>query len=132
PEAQVRGCQPMGRLAAWAVSGVEPEIMGVAPVSAVRQLLARTEMALDDIDLIELNEAFAAQSVAVIRELGADPEKVNVNGGAIALGHPVGATGAILVTKLLFELQRRDQEWGIVTMCIGGGQGIAALLQRAG
>jgi len=105
--------------------------MGIAPISAVRLLLARAGMALGDIDLIELNEAFAAQSVAVIRELGVDPEKVNVNGGAIALGHPVGATGAILVTKLLYELQHRDQEWGIVTLCIGGGQGIAALFQRA-
>jgi acetyl-CoA C-acetyltransferase len=129
-EAQARGCRPMGRLAGWAVAGVDPEVMGIAPVDAVRKLLDRTGMALDDIDLIELNEAFAAQSVAVIRALHADPEKVNVNGGAIALGHPVGATGAILATKLLYELQRRDKEWGIVTLCIGGGQGIASLFQR--
>jgi acetyl-CoA C-acetyltransferase len=129
-EADARGCRPMGRLAAWAVAGVEPEIMGVAPIAAVRKLLAKAGMALGDIDLIELNEAFAAQSVAVIRALDADPERVNVNGGAIALGHPVGATGAILATKLLYELQRRDKEWGIVTLCIGGGQGIASLFQR--
>jgi acetyl-CoA C-acetyltransferase len=129
-EAVARGCRPMGRLAAWAVAGVEPEIMGIAPITAVRKLLAKAGMALSDIDLIELNEAFAAQSVAVIRALDADPEKVNVNGGAIALGHPVGATGAILATKLLYELQRRDKEWGIVTLCIGGGQGIASLFQR--
>jgi acetyl-CoA C-acetyltransferase len=129
-EADARGCRPMGRLVAWAVAGVEPEIMGVAPIAAVRKLLAKAGMALGDIDLIELNEAFAAQSVAVIRALDADPERVNVNGGAIALGHPVGATGAILATKLLYELQRRDKEWGIVTLCIGGGQGIASLFQR--
>ena len=129
-EAVARGCRPIGRLVAWAVAGVEPEIMGIAPITAVRKLLAKAGMALSDIDLIELNEAFAAQSVAVIRALDADPEKVNVNGGAIALGHPVGATGAILATKLLYELQRRDREWGIVTLCIGGGQGIASLFQR--
>jgi acetyl-CoA C-acetyltransferase len=129
-EAVARGCRPIGRLVAWAVAGVEPEIMGIAPITAVRKLLAKAGMALSDIDLIELNEAFAAQSVAVIRALDADPEKVNVNGGAIALGHPVGATGAILATKLLYELQRRDKEWGIVTLCIGGGQGIASLFQR--
>ncbi len=129
-EADARGCRPMGRLVAWAVAGVEPEIMGVAPITAVRKLLARAGMALGDVDLIELNEAFAAQSVAVIRALDADPERVNVNGGAIALGHPVGATGAILATKLLYELQRRDKEWGIVTLCIGGGQGLASLFQR--
>ncbi len=129
-DAQARGCTPMGRLVSWAVSGVEPEIMGIAPITAVQKLLRQAGMTLGDIDLIELNEAFAAQALAVIRELGADLEKVNVNGGAIALGHPVGATGAILTTKLLFELQRRDKEWGVVTMCIGGGQGIASLFQR--
>ena len=129
-DAQARGCQPLGRLVAWAVAGVEPEVMGIAPITAVRKLLALAGMTLDDIDLIELNEAFAAQSIAVLRELDADPEKVNVNGGAIALGHPVGATGAILATKLLYELQRRNKEWGIVTLCIGGGQGIASLFQR--
>lgn len=129
-DAAARGCRPLGRLVAWAVAGIEPEIMGAAPINAVRKLLAKVHMTLRDIDLIELNEAFAAQSLAVIRELGANPEKVNVNGGAIALGHPVGATGAVLTTKLLYEMQRRDREWGIVTLCIGGGQGIASLFQR--
>ncbi len=129
-DARARGCTAMGRLVSWAVAGVEPEIMGIAPIYAVRKLLDQAGMSLDDIDLIELNEAFAAQAVAVIRELGADAARVNVNGGAIALGHPVGATGAILVTKLLHELHRRDKEWGIVTLCIGGGQGIATLFQR--
>jgi acetyl-CoA C-acetyltransferase len=129
-EALARGCRSLGRLVAWAVAGVEPEIMGIAPAAAVRTLLVKAGMALGDIDLIELNEAFAAQAVAVIRELGADPARVNVNGGAIALGHPVGATGAVLVTKLLHALQDQDKEWGIVSLCIGGGQGIAALFQR--
>jgi len=129
-DARARGCTAMGRLVSWAVAGVEPKIMGIAPIYAVRKLLDQAGMSLDDIDLIELNEAFAAQAVAVIRELGADAARVNVNGGAIALGHPVGATGAILVTKLLHELHRRDKEWGIVTLCIGGGQGIATLFQR--
>lgn len=120
----------MARLVSWAVAGVEPEVMGIAPIFAMRKLLEQAGMALADIDLIELNEAFAAQSLAVIRELGADQDKVNVNGGAIALGHPVGATGAILSAKLLYELKHRDKEWGVVTMCIGGGQGIASLFQR--
>ena len=129
-DAQARGCRPMGRLVAWAVAGVEPEIMGIAPVAAVQRLVAKVGMTLGDIDLIELNEAFAAQAIAVIKELGVDPARVNVNGGAIALGHPVGATGTILVTKLLYALQDHDKEWGIVSLCIGGGQGIAALFQR--
>jgi len=113
-----------------AVAGIAPEIMGVAPIFAVQNLLKKVGMTINDIDLMELNEAFAAQAVAVIRELEIDPEKVNPNGGAIALGHPVGATGAILTVKLAYELKRRKAEWGIVTMCIGGGQGIATLFRN--
>jgi acetyl-CoA C-acetyltransferase len=113
-----------------AVAAISPEIMGVAPIFAVQNLLKKVGMTINDIDLMELNEAFAAQAVAVIRELEIDPEKVNPNGGAIALGHPVGATGAILTVKLAYELQRQQLEWGIVTMCIGGGQGIATLYRN--
>jgi acetyl-CoA C-acetyltransferase len=113
-----------------AVAAIAPEIMGVAPIFAVQSLLKKAGLTIDDIDLMELNEAFAAQAVAVIRELEIDPDKVNPNGGAIALGHPVGATGAILTVKLMHELKRRQAEWGIVTMCIGGGQGIATLFRN--
>jgi acetyl-CoA C-acetyltransferase len=113
-----------------AVAAITPEIMGVAPIFAVQKLLKKVGMTVNDIDLMELNEAFAAQAVAVIRELEIDPEKVNPNGGAIALGHPVGATGAILTVKLAYELKRQQKEWGIVTMCIGGGQGIATLFRN--
>ncbi|HSO93593.1 MAG TPA: acetyl-CoA C-acyltransferase, partial [Candidatus Dormibacteraeota bacterium] len=101
-----------------------------APIFAVQNLLKKVGMTINDIDLVELNEAFAAQAVAVIRELEIDPAKVNPNGGAIALGHPVGATGAILTVKLAYELKRQQKEWGIVTMCIGGGQGIATLYRN--
>ncbi len=113
-----------------AVAAISPEIMGVAPIFAVQNLLKKVGMTINDIDLMELNEAFAAQAVAVVRELEIDPEKVNPNGGAIALGHPVGATGAILTVKLAYELKRQQKEWGIVTMCIGGGQGIATLYRN--
>ncbi|MDQ6709400.1 MAG: thiolase family protein, partial [Candidatus Dormibacteraeota bacterium] len=113
-----------------AVAAISPEIMGVAPIFAVQNLLKKVGLTINDIDLMELNEAFAAQAVAVIRELEIDPEKVNPNGGAIALGHPVGATGAILTVKLAYELKRQQKEWGIVTMCIGGGQGIATLYRN--
>ena len=124
------GVTPQLEWVADAVAGVAPEIMGVAPIFAVQNLLKKVGMTINDIDLMELNEAFAAQAVAVIRELEIDPEKVNPNGGAIALGHPVGATGAILTVKLAYELKRRQAEWGIVTMCIGGGQGIATLFRN--
>jgi acetyl-CoA C-acetyltransferase len=124
------GVTPQLEWVADAVAGVAPEIMGVAPIFAVQNLLKKVGMTINDIDLMELNEAFAAQAVAVIRELEIDPEKVNPNGGAIALGHPVGATGAILTVKLAYELKRRKAEWGIVTMCIGGGQGIATLFRN--
>ena len=128
-EAERRGVRPLGRLLAWHVAGVEPALMGMGPVPATRGLLARTGLALQDIDLVELNEAFASQAVACIRELGLDEERVNVLGGAIALGHPIAATGAILVANLLHELDRRGGRYGLVTACIGGGQGIAALFE---
>ncbi|HEV3461396.1 MAG TPA: thiolase family protein [Candidatus Dormibacteraeota bacterium] len=124
------GVTPQLEWVADAVAGIAPEIMGVAPIVAVQNLLRKVGMTINDIDLMELNEAFAAQAVAVIRELEIDPDKVNPNGGAIALGHPVGATGAILTVKLAYELKRRQAEWGIVTMCIGGGQGIATLFRN--
>jgi acetyl-CoA C-acetyltransferase len=118
------------RVLAYASCGVDPAIMGIGPVPAVRKVLERTGMTLDDVGVIELNEAFAAQSLAVIDELGLDEEKVNPNGGAIALGHPIAATGAAITTKILDEMERADHEIGLVTLCIGGGQGIALLLGR--
>ncbi len=129
--AAAEGWQPWLRLTAVAVAGVEPAVMGYAPTFAIRKVLDQTGMTPNDIHLMELNEAFAAQAVPVIRDTGFDEEKVNVNGGAIALGHPVGATGAILTIKLMHELRRRSQEFGLVTMCIGGGQAIAAIFQNA-
>jgi acetyl-CoA acetyltransferase len=129
-KAEALGVTPQLEWVADAVAGIAPEIMGVAPIFAVQHLLKKMGMTVNDIDLMELNEAFAAQAVAVIRELEIDPEKVNPNGGAIALGHPVGATGAVLTVKLAHELKRRQVEWGIVTMCIGGGQGIATLFRN--
>ncbi len=128
--AEAQGSEPLLRLVAWAVSGIDPEVMGYAPALAIPAVLEKTGLTLDDIDLIELNEAFAAQAVAVIRDAGLDPEKTNVDGGAIALGHPVGATGAILTIKLMRALERIDGRRGIVTMCIGGGQGMAAIFER--
>ena len=124
------GVQAQLEWVADAVAAISPEIMGVAPIFAVQNLLKKVGRTINDVDLMELNEAFAAQAVAVIRELEIDPEKVNPNGGAIALGHPVGATGAILTVKLAYELKRQQKEWGIVTMCIGGGQGIATLYRN--
>ncbi|HEY8679200.1 MAG TPA: thiolase family protein [Candidatus Dormibacteraeota bacterium] len=129
-KARELGVTPQLEWVADAVAAISPEIMGVAPIFAVQNLLKKVGMTINDIDLMELNEAFAAQAVAVIRELEIDPEKVNPNGGAIALGHPVGATGAILTVKLAYELKRQGLEWGIVTMCIGGGQGIATLFRN--
>jgi len=114
----------------FADAGCDPQIMGEGPVHAVRKLLKKTGLTLDDIDLIELNEAFASQSLRCVRELGIDPDKLNVNGGAIALGHPFAATGIILVTKMVYEMNRRDAKRGIVTFCIGGGLGVAALFER--
>lgn len=124
------GLQPIGRLVSCAVAGVHPRIMGVGPVKAVPKALKQAGMSLKDIDLIELNEAFASQSVAVIRQLGLDPDIVNVNGGAIALGHPLGCTGCKLTIQLLHDLKRLNKKYGIVTACVGGGQGIAGVIER--
>lgn len=123
------GLKPIARYLGFAVGGVAPDIMGIGPVEAVPKVLKQTGLTLGDIDLIELNEAFAAQSLAVIRELGMDEEKVNVNGGAIAMGHPLGCTGAKLTTQILYELKRRDQQIGLVTMCVGGGMGAAGIFE---
>lgn len=121
---------PLARIVGYAHAGVEPGIMGIGPIPAVRNLLARTGMKAEDFDIIESNEAFAAQALAVNRELGFDPAKVNPDGGAIALGHPVGATGVLLTVKALYHLQRTGGRYGLVTMCIGGGQGIALAIER--
>ncbi len=129
-KAEALGLRPILRFVGFNVGGVRPEVMGIGPVAAVPRVLGRTGLALSDIDLIELNEAFASQSVAVIRELGLDPEIVNVNGGAIALGHPLGCTGAKLTVQLMHEMGRRDAELGMVTMCIGGGMGAAGIFER--
>jgi len=129
-KAESLGVKPLGVYRGFQVTGVPPELMGIGPIAAIPRLLEKTGVSLDAIDLFELNEAFAAQAVAVIRELGLDPEKVNVNGGAIALGHPLGATGAKLTASLLYELKRRNARYGIVTMCIGGGMGAAGLFER--
>ena len=124
------GVEPLGAFVASAVAGVDPAVMGIGPVPAVRKLLARADITAADLDLVELNEAFASQSLAVVRELGLDEERVNVNGGAIAIGHPLGMSGARLVVSLLHELRRRDGRYGVATMCVGVGQGQAALFQR--
>lgn len=129
-KAEELGLTPLVRFVGFAVAGVRPEIMGVGPIKAIPKVLERTGLTLDDIDLIELNEAFAAQSLAVIRELGLDPEKVNVNGGAIALGHPLGCTGSKLTVQLINEMKRRNSKYGMVTMCIGGGMGAAGIFEN--
>ena len=128
--AKSQGLAVKARLVGYSMAGVEPSLMGLGPIPAVQQLLAKTGLSLSNIDVIESNEAFAAQVMAVSQTLGLDPLKVNPNGGAIALGHPVGATGAILLVKTLYELERIDGQFGLVTLCIGGGQGIALLVQR--
>jgi acetyl-CoA acyltransferase len=129
-KAEALGLQPLVKFISFNVGGVRPEIMGVGPISAVPRVLARSGVKLNDIDLIELNEAFAAQAVAVIRELGLDEEKTNVNGGAIALGHPLGCTGAKLTVQIINEMKRRDVGLGMVTMCIGGGMGAAGIFEN--
>jgi 3-oxoadipyl-CoA thiolase len=130
--AQALGAEPLGTFLGSAVAGVDPRVMGIGPIPAVRKLLRRTGIAIEDIDLVELNEAFASQSLAVIRELGLDPDRVNVNGGAIAIGHPLGMSGARLVVSLLHELRRRQGRYGVATLCVGVGQGQAALFGREG
>jgi len=122
--------EPLGAFVGSAVAGVDPRVMGIGPIPAVRKLLDRAGVAVDDLELVELNEAFASQSLVVIRELGLDPEKVNVNGGAIAIGHPLGMSGARLVVTLLHELRRREGRYGLATLCVGVGQGQAALFER--
>jgi acetyl-CoA acetyltransferase family protein len=124
-----RGLKPLGRIVSWGVAGVDPKLMGRGPVPATKVALEKAGLSLDSIDLIEVNEAFAAQYLAVEKELGLDREKVNVNGGAIALGHPLGATGTRLVITLLYELRRRKKKYGLATACIGGGQGIAMVVE---
>jgi acetyl-CoA acyltransferase len=129
-KAESMGLKPLVRFVGFAVGGVPPEIMGIGPIVAVPKVLELTSMSLDDMDLIELNEAFASQSLAVIRELGLNEEITNVNGGAIALGHPLGCTGAKLTTQIIYEMRRRDVQFGLVTMCIGSGQGAAGIFER--
>jgi acetyl-CoA acetyltransferase family protein len=129
-KARELGIEPLGTFVGSAVAGVDPRVMGIGPIPAVRKLLARTGVDVSELDLVELNEAFASQSLAVIRELGLDHEKVNVNGGAIALGHPLGMSGARLVVSLLHELRRRGGRYGLATLCVGVGQGQAALFTR--
>lgn len=129
-EAEKRGLEPLARVTGWAVAGVDPNIMGIGPVPATQKLLAKMGLKLDDIDLIEINEAFAAQVIACDRELHFNPDRLNVTGGAIAHGHPIAATGSMLITKLAYELKRRGGKRGLVTACIGGGQGIALVIER--
>jgi acetyl-CoA C-acetyltransferase len=128
--AEKKGLHPMARLVSYGHAGIDPKIMGLGPVTAVKNALAKAGLKLADIDVIESNEAFAAQALGVNKELGLDPAKVNPNGGAVALGHPIGATGALLTVKCMYELQRTHKRYGLVTMCIGGGQGIAAIIER--
>jgi acetyl-CoA C-acetyltransferase len=129
-EAKKRGIAPMARIVSGAHAGVDPSIMGSGPIPASRKALAKAGWTVADLDLIEANEAFAAQACAVNKDLGLDPEKVNVNGGAIAIGHPIGASGARVLTTLLYEMQKRDAKKGLATLCIGGGMGIAMCVER--
>jgi acetyl-CoA acyltransferase len=129
-KAKERGLAPMGRFVAFATAGVEPERFGIGPVPAIQKALKLAGLRLEQIDLIELNEAFAAQVLACLKVLPIDPEKLNVNGGAIALGHPLGCTGAKLTTSILYEMKRRNARYGMVTMCVGGGMGAAGIFER--
>jgi acetyl-CoA acyltransferase len=129
-KARAMGLKPLARLVAYATAGVPPEVMGIGPVAAIPKVLKQAGLKLENIDLIELNEAFAVQALAVMREAGLDPSKVNVNGGAIALGHPLGCTGSKLTATLLYEMQRRGVRYGMVTMCVGGGMGAAGIFER--
>jgi acetyl-CoA C-acetyltransferase len=129
-EAEKRGLKPLARVVAYGHGGVDHKIMGMGPVPATQQALEKAGLTLDDMDLIELNEAFAAQALGVIRELGLDPDRPNPNGSGISLGHPIGATGAILAVKTVHELQRTGGRYGLASMCIGGGQGVTAIFER--
>ena len=129
-EAARRGIQPLARIVSWATAGVDPQIMGTGPIPASRKALEKAGWSVADIELVEANEAFAAQACAVNKDLGWDPSKVNVNGGAIALGHPIGASGARVLITLLHEMQKRDAKKGLATLCIGGGMGIALTVAR--
>ena len=129
-EAEKRGITPLARIVSWATAGVDPAVMGTGPIPASRAALKRAGWSKDDLDLIEANEAFAAQACAVNKDLGWDTSKVNVNGGAIALGHPIGASGARVLVTLLYEMKRRDAHKGLATLCIGGGMGIALCVER--
>jgi acetyl-CoA C-acetyltransferase len=128
--AEARGVQPLGRLVGYTFAGVEPQLMGMGPVPAIQSLLEKTGLSIEDMDVIELNQAFAAQALAVAQELHLPAEKTNPNGSGISLGHPIGATGAILTVKALYELQRTGGRYALVSMCIGGGHGIAAIFER--
>jgi acetyl-CoA C-acetyltransferase len=129
-EAKRRGITPLVRIVSWATAGVDPKIMGTGPIPASRKALEKAGWKADDLDLVEANEAFAAQACAVGKDLGFDPDKLNVNGGAIALGHPIGASGARVLVTLLYEMQKRDAKKGLATLCIGGGMGIAMCVER--
>ncbi len=129
-KAQKLGLKPLAKIKNWHATGVDPRYMGIGPVPAIEKLLHKTSLQIQDIGLFELNEAFAAQSLAVIRESNIEMDKVNVNGGAIALGHPLGASGAVILTKLLHEMRNRNDQFGIATLCVGGGQGMAVLLEN--
>jgi acetyl-CoA C-acetyltransferase len=129
-EAARRGLKPLARIASWAHAGVDPEVMGTGPIPASRKALKKAGWSVADLELVESNEAFAAQSLCVVRELGFDPDKVNVNGGAIAIGHPIGASGARILTTLLHEMGRRDAKKGLATLCVGGGMGVALCVER--
>jgi acetyl-CoA C-acetyltransferase len=130
-KARQAGLSPLAEIVSYASTGVDPALMGIGPIPAVRRALERAGLTIGDIDLFELNEAFAAQSLAVIRELGVDPAKVNVNGGAIALGHPIGASGARVLTTLIYALRVRKLRYGIAALCIGGGMGIAMVIENS-
>ena len=130
-EKRAKNGTPLARIVSYGFGGVEPDEMGMGPIPASKMALQKSGLKVDDIDLVESNEAFAAQACAVNKQLGLDPEKVNVNGGAIALGHPVGATGSIIMTKLVYELRKRKGKYGLATMCIGGGQGSAVIIEAS-
>jgi acetyl-CoA C-acetyltransferase len=129
-EAKSRGLTPLARIVSWAQAGVDPAIMGTGPIPASRKALEKAGWKVDDLDLVEANEAFAAQALAVNKDMGWDTDRVNVNGGAIAIGHPIGASGARVLVTLLHEMQRRDAKKGLATLCIGGGMGVAMCVER--